>query len=110
MDATPAAAKLDRMLQVQHLVVDDVLHGVTRNSGLVKDPAYHDRIVSGIIMAKAVAGMVPAPCHPWAAQETKEKTPVQVLKDGIKVIGSALRAFDLLAASYLAHQMGFRHQ
>jgi hypothetical protein len=105
VDATPAPAKLDRMLQVQHLVVDDVLDRVERNLGMVEDTADHNGIVSGIVMAKAVACVIAAPSHLRASQKAKEKTLVQVLKNCIQIVGPALRGIDLLASSHLADEM-----
>src|SRR5258708_921684 len=49
--AAPAAAQPDRMLQVEHLVVNDIFHGVARNQELVKDAADHNRIVRRIVVA-----------------------------------------------------------
>src|ERR1700746_715533 len=60
--ATPRTAEPDRMPKVQHLVIDDVLHHVAGNRGVVKDAADDDGIVGGIVMPEQVpgAGLAPA--------------------------------------------------
>src|SRR5258708_34220794 len=61
--AAPAAAQPDRMLQVEHLVVNDIFHGVARNQELVKDAADDNRIVRRIVVAEDAAGLWRAPPH-----------------------------------------------
>ena len=51
MHASAAAAKLHGMLEVEHLVIDDVLHCVARNPGVVEDTAHDDGVVGRIVMA-----------------------------------------------------------
>ena len=53
--AAAAAAQFYRMLQVEHLVIDDVFDRVARNPRLVEDAAYHDGVVGGIVVAEPVA-------------------------------------------------------
>src|SRR5438874_11013141 len=72
MHAAAAATELDRMLQVKHFVIDDVLHRILRNPGVVENPAYHNRVVRGIVMSKAVAGVVSAPGHLWTREQSVE--------------------------------------
>src|SRR4051794_5965234 len=69
MDATPGASKLHRMLQMQHLVIDDVLHRITWHIGAVEKAADHDGVVSGIVVAEVAAGVVRAPGKTGAAQK-----------------------------------------
>jgi hypothetical protein len=57
----PAPPQPYRMLQMQHLVVEDVLDYITRHAPVVKYPADDDGIVRGIVMAEAVAGVLVAP-------------------------------------------------
>src|SRR2546421_681690 len=46
--AAPAAAEFHRMLEVQHLVVQQVLEGKARHARVVEDAADHDGVVGGI--------------------------------------------------------------
>ncbi len=57
MHATAAATQLHRMLQVKHLVIHDVFHCVTGHARVVEDAADNNCIVSGIVMAKTIAGV-----------------------------------------------------
>lgn len=51
MYAALAAAHPYRMLQVQHLVVDNVLHGATGNTQIIEDATHDNRIVGRIIVS-----------------------------------------------------------
>src|ERR1700722_19035424 len=61
MDAAPASADLDWMLQMQHLVIKQILHRITRRSLPVENAAHHNRVVRGIVVAEAPLGGVAAP-------------------------------------------------
>src|SRR5579871_3409680 len=61
MDAAAAAAQFDRMLQVQHFVIKDVLQDIAWHSGVIENPADDDGVVRGIVMPQAVAGALLAP-------------------------------------------------
>ena len=50
MDAPSTASQLDRMLEVKHLVINQILDRILGNKGAVEDLAYHDGIVRGIIV------------------------------------------------------------
>ena len=53
MNAAPAAAHLHRMLEVQHLVVQDVLDGVAGHQRMVEDTAHHDGVMGGVVVCQA---------------------------------------------------------
>ena len=61
--APPATAQSHRMFKVQHLVIQNVLDGITRDSRMIENPAYDNRIVGWIVMAQAVSCVIAAPCH-----------------------------------------------
>ena len=63
MHAATAPAQLHGMFQVQHLVIDDVFHRVAGNPRMIEDATHDDGVVGGIVVAKAVAGVVAAPGH-----------------------------------------------
>jgi hypothetical protein len=52
MDAPAKPAHFDWMLKVEHFVVQQVFDGVTWTRGPIKYAAHHDRVMSGIVMAK----------------------------------------------------------
>lgn len=106
MDASAAAAQLDRVTQVKHLVVDEVFHGVAWNVGAIKDAADHNRVVRGIVMSQALARMVGAPGHLRTRHQAIEKFGVQIFEDLFQVVVRAFGAMDLLAPAHLPDQVG----
>jgi hypothetical protein len=109
MHASPAPTQLHRMLQVKHLVVNNVFDDVARNQELIKDAADHDRIMCRIVMAEDAAGLARAPAHAWATQQSVEKTAVQILENHIEIVDPALGGLKLLASTHLPHQVRFVH-
>src|SRR4029078_4031378 len=55
MYASASAAQFYRVLQMQHLVIDDVLNHISRNLGMIEHAAHHDGIVRRIIVAQPIA-------------------------------------------------------
>ena len=51
----------DGMLEVEHLVVEQVLDGVARAGGAVEDAADDDGVVGGVVVAQGTLGHVLAP-------------------------------------------------
>src|ERR1700733_14512966 len=93
------------MLQVQHLVVDDVLHGVARYRDLIKDAADDNRIVGRIVMPEDAPGLSWTPAHAWPAQQSMKKASVQLLKNQVEVIDAAFGRMQPLASAHLPHQV-----
>ena len=84
--AAPAASQLHRMLQVQHLVVDDVFDGVTRERGMVEDAADDDGVVRGIVVAENAASLASGSSSCAGAPSVREKARVQVFEDRVQVV------------------------
>ena len=61
VDAATSGFDADGMLEVEHLVVEQVLDGAAGSIGAVEDPADHDGIVSGIVVAQHAPSVVGAP-------------------------------------------------
>src|SRR5262249_50419023 len=55
MNAASAAIQLDWMLQVQHLVINEIFHCITRHVCAIEDPADDNCVVGGIVMSKTLA-------------------------------------------------------
>ena len=68
MHATACTTQLYGMLEVQHLVIDDVFDDRPRNGGVVENTAQHDGVVGWIIVAEAIAGLVCAPGQAWTGE------------------------------------------
>jgi len=107
MHAAAAATQFHGMLQVQHLVIDDVFHGVRGNSRVIEYTAHDDGIVGGIVMAEAVAGVVAAPCHLGSGQQAVEESRVQVLENIFQIVGSTLCTFDSFTPAHLSDEVSF---
>ncbi len=52
VDRTAQAARFDGMLEVEHLVVEQILEGVAGSGGAVEDAADDDGVVGGVVMAE----------------------------------------------------------
>src|SRR6266567_9139313 len=91
MHATPASPHFHRMLQVQHLVVDDVLNHKSGNSRMIEYAADDNSIVRGVIVAEAIAGPVAAPTHLWTRQQAMKKLNIEFLKDRLQIVDETLR-------------------
>ena len=61
VDAAASGFDADRMLKVEHLVIEEVLDGATGSIGSVEDAADHDGVVSGIVVAQHAARVMSAP-------------------------------------------------
>src|SRR5271170_4943688 len=78
---TAPGADFYRMLQMQHFMIDDVLHGMARNCEMVKDAADDDRVVRRIIMAQHVPGSVLAPAHARPPKQSVEESCIQAVEN-----------------------------
>src|SRR5437868_8343670 len=107
MHAAAASPQPHRMLQVQHLVIDEVFHGESRHIRAVKDPADHNGIVSGIVMPKALTRRVLAPCHLWPREQSVKKTRVKVFEDAVEVVDMSAGGSDTLSSANLADEVRF---
>src|SRR5579872_1911362 len=95
------------MLEVKHLVIDDIFDGVARNPRVVEHAAYDDRVVGGIVMAEPVASVISAPSHVRPGHQTIKEALIQIFEDTFQVVGSSLGTFDSLASTHLPQQVGF---
>src|SRR5581483_5792384 len=100
MHASSAAAQLDRMLQVQHLVIDDVLQNIMRHRGMVEDAADDDGIVRRVVVPKNPPGPGLAPAHSRAGHQAMKKARVQCFEYRIKIVEAAARRTQQLAPAY----------
>src|SRR6266404_9357245 len=80
MHASSAPPQFDRVLQMQHLVEENVFDGVARHARMVEDAADHNSVVRWIVVAETAAGMVPAPGELRAAHEPVEEAAVEVVE------------------------------
>ena len=77
MDAAAASFDPDWVLEVEHLVVEEVLDGAARGVGTIEDAGDDDGVVGGVVVAEHAAGVVGAPGKDGAAEESMEETGVE---------------------------------
>ena len=61
MDAAAAGFDADRVLEVEHLVVEEVLDGAAGGVGTVEDAADDDGVVGSVVVAEHATGVVSGP-------------------------------------------------
>lgn len=66
MHLASAAAQLDRMSQMQHLVINEIFNGVERDARGIENAADDDCVMRGIVMAQTSQGLVATPGHLWS--------------------------------------------
>ena len=102
--AAAAAPEFYRMLQMQHLVEQDVFDGVAGHAWMVEDAADDDGVVGGIVVAGTAAGVVPAPGELRASHEPVEEAVVEVVEDFLQMVVVAAGGVDVLASAHLADE------
>ena len=72
---------------------------------MVKHTAHHDGVMRWIVVPQTVAGVISAPRHLWAREQTVEKTSIEILKDTLEIICSTLGRREVLASAHLAYKI-----
>jgi hypothetical protein len=106
VDAAAAGFDADGMLEVEHLVVQEVLDGAAGGVRAVEDAGDDDGVVGGVVVAEHAAGGVGGPGEGGAAKESVEEAEVEGFEDLVKVVVVALAGGDALAAAGLADVLG----
>ncbi|WP_433973178.1 hypothetical protein [Tunturiibacter lichenicola] len=86
VDAAAASFDADRVLEVEHLVVEEILDGATRGVGAVEDAGDDDGVVRCVVVAEHAAGVVGAPGEGGATEETVEEAGVEGLEDFVEIV------------------------
>ena len=107
MDASPTPPQLDRVLQVQHLVKEDVFDSIARHTWVVEDTADDDGIVRGIVVTEAATGVVLAPGELRTSHESVKEAAVEVVEDFFQMVVVAASGADVLASAHLADETRF---
>jgi len=102
--ASPTPTQFDRVLQMQHLVKENVFDGVLRHARMIEDAADDDGVVGGIVMAKAAACVVPAPSELRPSHESVEKAAVEVVENFFQMVVMAAGGADVFASAHLADE------
>src|SRR5258708_31682320 len=93
MHTSPAAPEFHRVLQVQHLVEENVFDRVARHARMVEDAADDDGVVRRIVVPEAAAGVILAPGEFRASHESVEEAAGGGFEDffpgGVRAAGGA---------------------
>ena len=81
VDATTAGFDADRVLEVEHLVVEEVFDGTSGRVGTVEDTGNDNGVMCGVVVAEHAAGVVGTPGERGATQQAVEKTGIERLED-----------------------------
>ena len=106
VDAAAAGFDADGMLEVKHLVVEEVLDGAARGVGAVEDAGDDDGVVRGVVVAEHAARGVGGPGEGGTAEESVEEAGVEGLEDFVQIVVVALGGGDAFAAAGLADVLG----
>ena len=90
---------------MEHFVVDDVIHGIPRDAGLIEDTAHYDGVVGWIVVAEVVAGTIAAPGHLRTGQKTVEESRIELLEHFFQIISPSLGGLQPLTSADLAHEV-----
>jgi hypothetical protein len=94
------------VLEVEHLVVEQVLDGVARAGGAVEDAADDDGVVGGVVVAEHALGVVLAPGELGRPSSPPKKREVQRVEDLFEIVEAAFGAGEALAAAGVADELG----
>jgi hypothetical protein len=81
VDTAAAGFDADRMFEVEHLVIEEVLDRAAWSVGAIEDAGNDDSVMSGVVVAKHAACVVGAPGERGTAEEAVEKAGVEGLED-----------------------------
>ena len=102
VNATAAGFDADGMLEVEHLVVEEILDGAAGGVGTIEDAADDDGVVSGVVVAEHAASVVSRPGEGGAAEEAVKETGVEGFEDFVEVVVMAGGGGEAFAATGLA--------
>ena len=108
MYAAAAPPHFHGMLQMQHLVKQNVLDRITRHPRMIKNAADDNRIVRRIVMPQTAARLFSAPGELRAPHQAMKKSPVQIVENFFQMIMISARRMNVLASSHLPDEPGLR--
>src|SRR5271154_5441877 len=109
MHAAASVLRLHWMLEVQHLVVHQILDGVSRRVPPVEYAAHHNGVVRGVVVAKQPLRSVLAPCEQRATHQAMKEAEIQGLENLVEIVVFALRRRDALAPTSLPDAFALPH-
>jgi hypothetical protein len=86
VNTAAASFDADGVLEVKHLVIQEVLDGAAGSVGAIEDAADDDGVVGGVIVAQHAAGVVGAPGQGGPAEEAVEEAGVEGVEDFVEIV------------------------
>jgi hypothetical protein len=99
VDAAAQATQPDGMLEVQHLVIEQVFDGVARTGGAIEDAADDDGVVGGVVVAQRALGVVLAPGEVGTAEQPAKEARIERIENFIEMKVAALGSEETLGAA-----------
>src|ERR1035438_5567590 len=90
MDTAAQSAHLDRVLQVEHLVVEQVFDCVPWARWPVEDAADDDHVVGRVIVAQRPLSKMLAPGEIGPAEQPAEEARIEGVEDFFEIVEAAL--------------------
>ena len=87
-----------RVMDVEHLVIDDVLDDVTRDAARVERLADDDRVVRRVVMREYPICLFDRPRQHGLRQLAAEEPEIHIVEDLVEVVDFALRCRDHLSS------------
>jgi hypothetical protein len=106
MDAAAAGFDADRMLEVEHFVVEKIFDSATGSVGTVEDARDDYGVMGGVVVSEHATCVMGAPSERGAAEEAVEEAGVERLEDFIEIIVVADRCGEAFAAPGLTDMLG----
>src|ERR1700759_3554662 len=106
VNATASRLHRHRMPEMQHLVIDQILHRTARSRLAIEDAADDDGVVRGVVVPETAPRHVVAPGEQRPAHEPEEETVVQALEYLFQVVDFALGPQHPFASAGLTDALG----
>jgi len=106
VDTAAAGFDADGVLEVEHLVIEEVLDGAAWGVGAIEDAGDDDGVVGGVVVTEHAAGVLGAPGEGGSAEEAVEEAGVEGLEDFVEIVVVSGGCGEALAAAGLADVLG----
>ena len=103
MHASPCAAHAHRVLQMQHLMVEQVFNRVTGTRRPVENSTHHNCVVRRIVVTKQSLCVMLAPGQLRPSQKSMEETLVQRVENLFEIVVPPLGSADSLRSPRMAN-------
>jgi hypothetical protein len=106
VDAAAAGFDANGMLEVEHLVVEEVFDRTARGIGAIEDARDDDGVVGCVVVAEHTAGVVGAPGEGGATEEAVKEAGVEGLEDFVEIVVVAGGCGEAFATAGLTDVLG----